>query len=435
MPEKFDFSKMENWQKWRDEKAEELKTIPDHKERRENLNEVKEKDELYKITGFIKKIKTELPEDFAEIQKFYKASYESIENSEDWDIEDVSDKIPEEYKILTEYQATQEILESPQEYVSYRVGIPFAYEEFLDYNKDNPAVIPSEQLKIERETKREKYIKDNEDRIRPYVLRQEKIENLQNECGVLSAINKIEEKLGLRADYENKEDHPIHKLINLITHGEYLDCRNLNHVVMAQIMPHHKMQSFRVDSPIEMHNDFFMESGVNVYVRNLYKPLMIMTPFSEGGREFIRESMGDIVKHCDKQLADPSFRKNEFAVDRKGELLANVSSLSFGKVFTEQHIFNELFFLANYPFVTPDKENGKAFNYSEASYQKNKFKWQDMFNIIVDLKIGKVFRKKINEQVARDIKIDIEYYRKILKEKFDIDFFDEEIKNDSKAMR
>jgi len=290
-------------------------------------------------------------------------------------------------------------------------------------------------LKIEIETKREKYIKDNEDRIKPYILRQEKIENLQNECGVLSAINKIEEKLGLKADYENKEDHPIHKLINLITHGEYLDCRNLNHVVMAQIMPHHKMQSFRVDSPIEMHNDFFMESGVNVYVRNLYKPLMIMTPFSEGGREFIRESMGDIVKHCDKQLADPSFRKNEFAVDRKGELLANVSSLSFGKVFTEQHIFNELFFLANYPFVTPDKENGKAFNYSEASYQKNKFKWQDMFNIIVDLKIGKVFRKKINEQVARDIKIDIEYYRKILKEKFDIDFFDEEIKNDSKAMR
>ena len=75
---------------------------------------------------------------------------------------------------------------------------------------------------------------------------------------------------------------------------------------------------------------------------------------------------------------------------------------------------------------TPD---GILLTYKNAYTEKNlsdRFKWEDVFNIVVDLKVGKVFWKKNKQEDEKEIEGDIEQYRKMLKDRFYFDFSNNE---------
>lgn len=331
---------MEKWQQWRDDRAKELKDVEDHGDRREKLEEIC-KDDLYKITTFINHIKRNFPEKYKKVRESFDSrnkSYESIENSEDWDVEDISNKVPDSLKIAMEM-------------------------DLLNHN-----------------------------------------DSILEECRKFPDLGKALENLG------KKMGTLVDGIANEVSGGEYHDIRNFNHVVSSTSAAgeHNRVRlyDFKVGDLIEI-DGLYVSSGKNPYNGLGSRPLMIMTPKSTDSRDFIKSRLNLDLESL-KELKNDFFRSEKyFEVNDLGEYLGHSQP---------GHYFNYLFFLANYPFITKSNTNDKVLEMRNSQ----KVSWNEAFNIIVDLKIQKVFKKKDSLNMTEEVKENIDYYRKILKDEFGI---------------
>lgn len=205
-----------------------------------------------------------------------------------------------------------------------------------------------------------------------------------------------------------------HSFLNTITGGDYFDTRNLNHVLGVNPVSSELLGHFRVDSLVSSEDlggtssrHLWLASGENAYASrdNFTHPIMIMTP-----RGLARRLFEKSLPLNYKFQVDPAsdFHKT-YEVDALGGSLAQVAGPG--------HLFNELFFLANYPFTSRGNTTDKCIGIDGWG----SVNWSDAFDVIIDLKIGKVFRHVLNPATAKSIDASIEAYRKVLREHFGVD--------------
>ena len=156
-----------------------------------------------------------------------------------------------------------------------------------------------------------------------------------------------------------------------------------------------------------------------------------MSPDSKEARDFIKTA---IISNPDEAITKMS--PGEYGTlpikekDKNGKTIGY--GFSSGDEFSYGYMnpLTPLLFLAKEPIFDAGKHtDGILLTYKNAYTEKNlsdRFKWEDVFNIVVDLKVGKVFWKKNKQEDEKEIEGDIEQYRKMLKDRFYFDFSNNE---------
>ncbi len=316
---------MEKFQEWRDQKAEELKSIEDHLERKRGLKEM-QGGAVYEASRWIHVIKSKFPENFEKAEELWNVDYSAIETSQDWEVKDVSGQIPDGLKILFELRELYNLISTGK--------------------KENLLGLDLGKLS----------------------------ETLLKEIGYEGG----KEHKGEYKEYRN----PIQLLANKLTGGAYFDLRNYNHVVGAMPDCHQEIEKNRFDvtSLIKTAeqgsghpaNYFWFRRGPNPWLSRL--PLMIMTPYSKGGRELMKTA------------------KTLGPLEHKAQLfLANVSGLVPNYELDGETIH----FTKNKPLQTGN------FGMSR----------RDVFDVMLDLRKGKVFKRKVEGREKKLIDGDIKKFR------------------------
>lgn len=324
---------MEEWKKYRDESAQELKSTPDIDRRKGKLEEI-QATTLYKVSRFIKQFKSEFPDIYQKAEIYYGTNCSSIESSEEWDVSDVSDKIPAVLKMYFELMMVAELL--------------------TEEHYNNSTFL--EGFDIYGEAKK--------------ILEYVHLSNPHDSTEV--------SQTGFQDDIEKD---PIHILTNDLTNGEYFNLRNFNHVMSGARTS--STEKLDIDSNIQLSHQthvMWFERGANPWLSG--RTLLIMTPYSKGGREFIKRTV-------QKQSYYDEISKTNKQYD----------------VWPK----DSQYYLADLPLKNEDKANGINLHFDSREIGLS---WSDVFDIIVDLRIGKIYKKKINDADRKNIIEEVEQYRK-----------------------
>lgn len=225
-------------------------------------------------------------------------------------------------------------------------------------------------------------------------------------------------------------------LFNEITEGRFFDNRNLNHVVNAQRnVREFLIEPFHFESQIKTegsrgNKSFFLCAGYNPYTQQISKPLVIFNPKDMRARKFVEEG----YEFYGEKIADHVRSKGNNAhliKDKEG----NVGYCVGGgdKMKDRKSPLYRLLFLAAYPIFPDHGYEELVFSFDKTGNKDTtEYTWSDISSEMVNLHTGKRYigRQKLED----DLKVDesIQFYRKLLRDKFGIDFEidkDKEIKD------
>ena len=356
--------------KYRDLLAERLKTTKnsDGLETAQITLEIEKDNFEYKISKVLHDIRRILPKEVLDLEKTSFPNYESVENDAEWETEDVSDKIPRNVKLLIEFNVISNILNS---------------------------ILVHKAIEIDAK---------NHD-------------------------NCVEVSVMIR-NFEAQHDLDMSTLADELSRGAFINNHNINHVVGGSSKLY-KYTKFQPEDEIKESN-IWLYSGENVFY-NTSQPLMISTPFSKQSRDFFKSAFyrneESVINTFRERFGsgdriypyDPEGVFSGYEIDDSKR--RKVDDSNSGTSLDHNSPGYILLHLANLPIRQDEihlRFYGSNLNERVNGMKKpiKKYNWKEAFDFIIDLRVGKIFRRKQSAEEKQEIKADIERYRKLLRKEF-----------------
>jgi hypothetical protein len=353
-------------QKYRDDLATQLMLARSKGENAQNILSTEKESVLYKVSEIIKRLKGGLPKEYDEYIRGFKESTDSEQVLENFDVEDISDRITLEHRLFIEAETMEDFA------IHFYDREEFPQSIYKDIGEIRALLFPTD-------------------------------------TGT--------EQWGIEAGPD---------LYNEITEGEFFDNRNLNHVVLGQKTGKNLtpllVKPFDFDSGMmsvgedtkPLSKILFLGAGYNGYACQLSKPLLILKPTDLKARKFVENSHSykdteQLIKEAEVYKRNISFERDE-----KGKL-----GYRTGDYNSPLH---NLLFLAGYPLLEqPDV--GIAMDFRDF---RNKpvaeYKWSDVATEMVNLRAGKLYKRKQSEDEVSLAEEGVEFYRDLLRTRFNIDY-------------
>lgn len=310
------------------------------------------------------------------------------DDPEKWDVEDVSDKTSQKYKLWID------------------VGILHKMNIKTNYDDDT-----------KKETRH-------------------KIDHLISEA--LEPKEDIES--GSVREYEKdvergKTRTEINDFLDEITDGRYLDGHNFNHSILGQ--PFQKSVRKHVGVPFDRYSKIipshettsrksgggFWVSACASYYNSVDNPIIIMSPNNPEMRHFIENELYPPIQELmDKYKKDVSMSNNDAERLKKCVKFDKTEFVGFRLNGSED--LARLLFLAGQPFATDYSRTlhsntplqfhfGVPGKYDpEIGTEKLSTTWMEISDCIIDLPAGKVWKRKYSDEEMAQVKQDQEKYKK-----------------------
>jgi hypothetical protein len=377
--EKFQF------ENYRDELAKELRETRSkdggRKDAKGMLESVKNSED-YQDTKKLHQIRNEFPRQaVAEAMNYPKQE----DDPALWDVEDVSGKIPEEYK--------------------------YTVDKAILYDISNK-VYPSMENNKERWAVDEKIA----------AVRREKPESED----VFEGMREAEE-----------EKKKIENFLDSLSGHRLLDKHNLNHLVMGHggTAEHYRAKAFDRHSKIEAssHGEFSYSNGfwMNIAGGNyvsIGNPAVIFSPDNIATRRFFENKFYPPIDNLLEKFSEDEKKSpgSTFLNIKKKLVFEDGAFKGFNiSSYNGEPDLARILFLAGFPFA-PERRSGKAIFFPFESEYEGKLRreendhskvpieesWADISDCIIDLRVRKVWKRKYSEDEIEQVKSEKEKYKK-----------------------
>lgn len=378
--EKFEF------ENYRDELARELnetrKKDGGRAAAKEKLEEVRG-DENYTDSKALHRIRNEFPRQVVSEAMDYQ---ERVDDPTMWDVEDVSDKIPEEYKHMIDKATLHDI--SRKVYLG--------------------------------------------------------VENNKGRWDVDERIDKIREKpknddLHEQDRQEELLDKKIDRFRNELLGHRLLDNHNLNHLVMGhggsaeqfRAKPFDRYSQIEASSTGDTDEDGFWMNTAGGHYRRLDRPAVVFSPDNLATRHFFEQKFYPPIEKLLEELAE-SEKKDPGSTfrDIKSRLVFYDDVFKGFGVRNHGDDIARLLFLTGMPLASgysnPNKVLFFPFESREDARRKRKEKdwskvpveetWMDIADCVIDLRQRKVWKRKYSQEESDQVKVEKEKYKKWIEE-------------------
>src|SRR3989344_1750559 len=350
-------------------------------EAREMLEKEKEA-KLYEVTRMIQELRRGLPKTASEeLDAFLEDKEDTEDMRANFDIVDVSGRLTQEHRLFIELDIIHDFYVGNLEALGMTLNPKVGRDEF--YGKE----LPGEKEAAERN--RFKMWQDVNSKFKKAI----RLLNPEGDVGG-----------GTYLTIEGTE-----ALMKDITNGEITNNHNLTHVVTGvktwRQAQKHLRRPFDESSVIEPSNDeqllCIAAGNVMGLHKQIAKPIIILTPRDPVARNFIKE--GTKVDLDDPAVEDSISKRAARLEYLESEGVWWNKGISYGG--------SALLFLADLPSRAAEIRTDLPVD-KEGNLKK--IAWKDIASIIVNLRKGKVYFRKISSEGEQEVEEDIRRYRKFL---------------------